>query len=236
MDSVFGKEDEVVAAAEKLLASNIFTTDNDKTLYTKLLEEYKMLLEQMKRVVKMSDKIELQLVSQTHSNEELSKVDFLTSIYNRRSFDDLLNREWKSCSRNRSSLSVIMIDIDKFKSYNDTYGHLQGDKCLQSVACTIKSTISRARDSVSRYGGDEFVVLVPETNSNGARHIAENIRKNVEHLGMPNEFSKPYGKVTISVGVSTMIPDRNHMPEYLVNLADAFLYKAKESGGNRVNS
>ena len=235
MCTVFSKEEEVLEKAQEILEAGLLETKKDEVLYTDLVQEFKNLLDQMKRVVKMSDRIEAKLSSARRAIEEISKIDFLTNIYNRRFFNELLISELKSCARNKCFLSVLMLDVDKFKSYNDTYGHLMGDKCLQLISEVLKNTIHRPRDIVARYGGEEFVVLMPETDLEGAKNVAENIRSAIEKLEILHEGSPSYGVVTVSIGVAAIMPEEKSSPENLMAIADEALYRAKKGGKNRVN-
>jgi len=168
--------------------------------------------------------------------QRLASIDGLTQIANRRRFDEVLKLEWRRLQREKLPLSLIMIDIDYFKIYNDTYGHQQGDNCLQSVARSISQQSKRPADLVARYGGEEFVVILPNTDIEGATHLAEQIRKQVQLLNMPHKNSPVMPIVTISLGVSTIVPVPDYSPEQLLAGADQGLYQAKETGRNRVQS
>lgn len=164
--------------------------------------------------------------------KRISMVDGLTSIANRRSFNDAYDKVWKLSLREEKSLSIIMMDIDNFKAYNDTYGHLAGDDTLKSVAKVLKNSVNRPGDMVARYGGEEFVVLLMDTDETGAKIIAERIRKRTEDLGIVNE--KVDSVITISLGVASSIPKPEMLPDDLIDSADKALYKAKKEGRNRV--
>jgi diguanylate cyclase (GGDEF)-like protein/PAS domain S-box-containing protein len=164
----------------------------------------------------------------------LSTTDGLTGIANRRAFDKFLDEELRRAVRNQYALSIIMIDVDFFKKYNDTYGHLQGDECLKSVAAILKSTAQRPGDMAARFGGEEFVVVLSMINSGHAVSIAEKIRREVETLKMPHERSHISDFLTISIGVVSAIPKNNMTSLDLIKCADEALYKAKEEGRNRV--
>ncbi|MDD5329423.1 MAG: diguanylate cyclase [Sulfuricella sp.] len=163
----------------------------------------------------------------------LVNFDGLTGLANRRHFDESLHIEWKRAARNNLPLSVMMLDIDYFKLYNDSYGHLKGDEVLRKVAAIIQKSAMRPADQASRYGGEEFVVILPETPASGASLLAEEIRRNVEALNIPHQGSDIASCVTISIGLASAVPTGDS-PLSLVNLADAALYQAKESGRNRV--
>lgn len=168
--------------------------------------------------------------------QKLSSQDGLTGIPNRRSFDQLLEKEWNRAIRHSSSISIIMLDIDFFKLYNDTYGHQGGDDCLKQVAGILADSIHRETDMVARYGGEEFVAVLPETGAQGALAIAKAMRANVEARNIPHKSSKITDHVTVSVGVATAVPERKSQPDMLVEAADQALYEAKENGRNQVQS
>lgn len=161
-------------------------------------------------------------------------TDGLTALPNRRHFDQVLNTEFYRLKRSKLSLSLIMIDIDHFKDYNDQYGHVSGDDCLRQVATALDVTTGRAPDLVARYGGEEFVAILPETDNAGATVIAERLRKVIEDLGIPHAASGTKPFVTISLGVATLFPNEVDTPEQIIKLADSALYYAKQGGRNRV--
>lgn len=182
-------------------------------------------------VAKVRIQNHLRLKRKSDLLEELVRIDGLTDVCNRRGFDEALEREWKRCKRVDRPLAIIMIDIDHFKSFNDAFGHAEGDSCLIRVARTISLALNRSTDLVGRYGGEEFVVLLPETPLAAAGEIAETIRCKVEQLAIPNIC--PGGHVTISLGVACMLPgDEDGMG--LVRRADQALYQAKAEGRNRI--
>ena len=164
----------------------------------------------------------------------LSMRDGLTGLFNRRTFDDELDNEWRRALRNPLPFSVIIMDIDYFKSYNDTYGHQDGDMCLGAVANVIGCSVRRLGDLVARYGGEEFVALLPNTPVEDAVIVAEKIRSEVEALGLTHESSKVSTVVTVSLGVGTVIPTREHSCDEVLRMADIALYLAKSEGRNRV--
>jgi len=167
--------------------------------------------------------------------EKQSMLDGLTGIANRRRFDAVLEVEWKRAQRNQTYLSLLMIDVDAFKAYNDNYGHLSGDECLKAIAGALSSTLKRAADLAARYGGEEFVVLLPETAPENALHVAKKIRKAIVDLKLEHKFSPLADYITVSVGVSSTIPVQNlKHQELLLEAADNALYEAKQSGRNMV--
>ncbi len=163
-------------------------------------------------------------------------LDALTGVPNRRSFTEGLLKEYKRSQREHHPLSIIMCDVDKFKEYNDAYGHMNGDLCLIKVAQMVQASLNRPSDFVARYGGEEFVVLLPTTSLEGAMYIAETIRANIEKMGIPHRNSSPLPVVTLSLGVATSEGTSDITYEQLVKYADMALYKAKEQGRNRVTS
>ncbi|EYE88898.1 hypothetical protein Q428_05645 [Fervidicella metallireducens AeB] len=178
--------------------------------------------------------IENELKIANEKLRSLSFIDGLTNIPNRRYFNEYIEKEWNRGKRFNKNLSILMLDIDHFKAYNDTYGHLQGDECLKTVAQTIKNTLKRSGDLVARYGGEEFAIILPETNSKGAEVIAEKIRCNIENLRLPNINSRVIPFVTVSIGITTVTSYVDMNYGEFINNADKALYKAKESGRNRI--
>jgi diguanylate cyclase (GGDEF)-like protein len=162
----------------------------------------------------------------------LATTDSLTGLPNRRHFDDVIAREWHRAMREQTSVAVLMIDADAFKTYNDTHGHQSGDKFLEAIAACIADKIRRATDLAARYGGEEFAVLLPGTDGRGAFDIAERIRTGVAKLG-PHYPAGTCGAPTISVGVACMVPQLGSHPRDLISAADRALYEAKRNGRNR---
>ncbi len=166
--------------------------------------------------------------------ERLSFLDGLTGIANRRRFDESLAREWRRAQREQAPLSVILVDIDFFKAYNDRYGHEAGDEILKRVAAALDGAVNRPADVVARYGGEEFVAVLPGTDADGAVRLGERLRAAVAELAIAHAGSAAGEHVTISVGVATAVPARDAAPEALVAAADRALYQAKRDGRNRV--
>lgn len=162
-----------------------------------------------------------------------SITDSLTGLANRRYFDEALRTEFYRLKRSWSALSLIMLDVDHFKEFNDHYGHLAGDNCLRQIGTTLRTIVGRAPDIVARYGGEEFVVILPETEDNGAASLAERIRKVIEALAIPHSTSDTSEYVTVSLGVVTVYPSSLVSPEQVVALADSAMYCAKNGGRNR---
>lgn len=164
----------------------------------------------------------------------LASLDGLTQIANRRRFDEYLNVEWKRLKREIAPLSLIMLDVDFFKLYNDTYGHLAGDDCLRQVAGTIKTVVQRSTDLAARYGGEEFAIVLPNTDTSDSVYIAEKIRRSVHNLAIPHARSKVADRVTVSLGVACMVPKKEFLPQDIINAADRAMYQAKKEGRDRV--
>jgi diguanylate cyclase (GGDEF)-like protein len=183
-------------------------------------------------IVKARVHTHVELKRQKEFLKTLSYQDGLTGIANRRHFDDTLIREHRRCKRSRSALSVLMIDIDFFKAYNDIYGHLTGDDCLKLVVITMQDQIKRSVDLLARYGGEEFVCVLPETDLDGARVIAERMRIAVLEQQIPHQKGIQE-KVTISIGVVSGTPIDGVDPKKFLISADQCLYRAKVSGRNR---
>ena len=165
---------------------------------------------------------------------QLSAQDGLTGIANRRHFDEELDREWRRAIRAKSPLSLVMLDIDSFKPYNDQYGHQQGDECLKRVASTLKELLKRPGDVCARYGGEEFAVILPATTLEGGTRVAETLRAGIEALGIAHARSQGSGVITVSVGVSSATPADEAGAPSLITRADEALYRAKQTGRNRV--
>ncbi len=165
--------------------------------------------------------------------ENLAMVDGLTGIANRRRFDETIDREWRRAMRDGSLLSLLMIDVDHFKPYNDIYGHVLGDACLRRIAVAAQEVIHRSSDLFARYGGEEFVVVLPNTDRNGALLVAEQIRRAVEMSSLPHS-GNPHGVVTVSIGCATLALGHDSASTALVETADQAMYQAKSAGRNRV--
>ena len=179
-------------------------------------------------------KDEQQLVALQKELEELSFKDGLTDVANRRMFDSILETEWANARRNNQALSLIMFDIDYFKQYNDHYGHLQGDACLKLVANILSSATARPRDFFARFGGEEFMMILPETDTKSAQMIAERCRDLIAREQIAHIKSQIGQFLTISLGVGTVIPSREEEPPEFIEVVDKRLYQAKQQGRNRV--
>ena len=177
----------------------------------------------------------LTLRRQAQKLQSLADRDGLTMIANRRRLEEFLQHEWRRCHRNEEPLSLIMMDIDYFKPYNDTYGHLQGDDALKRVAEVLHEAAQRPGDLAARYGGEEFALVLGATDIAGALNIAGKVRQRIAALALPHASSDVADTVTMSMGVATFPPDAMHnSPQAIIEAADTYLYKAKADGRNRI--
>ena len=186
-------------------------------------------------VVRARVQTHVELKRQREILENLSSVDGLTGISNRRHFDEFMDRHWRIAMRICEQVSLIMIDIDFFKQYNDTYGHLDGDECLKQVATVLARCVTRSTDLLARFGGEEFACVMSFTDLDGALAVAETMRSSIEALNIPHEKSPIAGCITASLGVAAVEPIANTDPSLLIQKADRALYSAKTAGRNRIH-
>lgn len=202
-----------------------------------------------KTIVKARIKTHLKMSDYFHTIEKLCMIDALTGLSNRRGFDKRFETEWGRAFREKKSLGLLVIDIDNFKIYNDTYGHPQGDNLLQTISDVLQKTINRSSDFIARWGGEEFFILLPDTDMEGTVNLAEQVRLNVMEISIPcgklnftglndnivktqsSDGSKPY--VTVSLGASSKIPVEGDSAENYITEVDTLLYKAKKNGKNQ---
>ncbi|GHU43675.1 hypothetical protein FACS1894111_09680 [Clostridia bacterium] len=223
---------------ENTLVNKVVTermADGDYTAKVQIRSEGDVFGISLDKLNKRLDDMQTQIAIQIQEYELLGRTDPLTGIPNRRDFDEHMQLEWKRAMRNKTTISFLMLDIDKFKVYNDTYGHPQGDKLLKAVANIIFETARRPSDVAARLGGEEFALLLPETELSKALIVAENIRAKVEALRVPDETGADTA-VTVSIGATSLMPDANDIIENVISAADKNLYNAKESGRNRIYS
>jgi diguanylate cyclase (GGDEF)-like protein len=194
----------------------------------KLRREMESRLEREQELLEMTQKLEGAVMSL----KALSVVDSLTGLYNRRHFDATLGREWRRAQREASPLALLMIDLDHFKGYNDHFGHQKGDECLRQVAQALKALLHRPGDMLARFGGEEFVALLPNTPPAGAQALAERLRQAVEALALEHAPESALRRVTISLGAASLVPGRGQDSAGLVKAADEALYQAKSQGRN----
>jgi len=180
------------------------------------------------------EKQQLNLLSQEMAR--LSREDGLTTLANRRHFNETLSREWAIAEREQQPVSLIFVDVDHFKPYNDTYGHLEGDNALRAVGKCLKSLVRRPADLAARYGGEEFVLLLPNTDTDGAMAIATEVRDSVDALEIPHRSSKAAKNLSVSIGLSTLVPGTGNSINMLIDQADEGVYAAKRAGRHRIRA
>lgn len=223
-------EKTVIDKIIKIISKIQKITDNHQ-LYRRLKVEGNDEITQLSKTLNsMLEKLEIY----TNKLSEQVFIDGLTKIANRRKFDEYLQEQWQHCLEQHQPLSLILCDLDFFKSYNDTYGHLAGDECLTKIAQMLNQSVVSLEAIVARYGGEEFGVILPQTNSQMAMEIAENIKHNLKNMKMVHLSSLISDYLTLSIGVATMIPDQELSPQDLVNGADQALYQSKNLGRDRI--
>lgn len=219
-----------IAAGIEAGGDDYLTKPVDETILAAKMSAMKRIAAMRHRLISVSNDLE-------NANDELQKLanaDGLTGLANRRIIDEYLDKETARSIRSEQPIAVIMIDIDNFKLYNDTYGHLAGDSCLKKVSKVLKNSVRRPEDLVGRYGGEEFCVVLPNTDMTGASFVAERIRSDVEELNIPHAKSTVGSVVTLSVGISNRVPGSKSTATQLLSDADKALYKAKSAGKNQV--
>lgn len=187
---------------------------------------------QLQKEIQQRHQAEAALQNANEELQRLATLDGLTQVANRRRFDEYINKVWQILVREQLPLSLLMCDVDFFKRYNDSKGHQAGDKCLYQVAQTMKHTVKRPADLVSRYGGEEFVVILPNTNAEGAMQVAQEIQQSIQASALAHPQSPISQHITLSIGVSCTIPCQQVSPATLIAAADRALYQAKQSGRN----
>ena len=186
----------------------------------------------LQREVQDRQKALLDLQDSILQLQHLVTLDELTGVANRRQFDRLLAQEWRRCCREKQCLSLILCDVDFFKAYNDTYGHVEGDFCLRTIAQTLAQAVRRAGDVVARYGGEEFAVILPNTEHQGAIDVASRIHQAIAQLQLPHTHSQISDRVTLSMGLVSQFPVLDLLPSVAIVRADRQLYAAKAKGRN----
>lgn len=189
--------------------------------------------ERLKQEVRDRLAAEAALQAAVQELKRIAHLDGLTQLANRRRFDEYLELEWRRLTRERLPLSLILCDVDFFKRYNDTYGHQAGDRCLCHIADVLRMTAKRPADLVSRYGGEEFALVLPNTPAEGAMQVAQEIKSHVKRLRLPHSGSTVNDYVTVSLGVATVVPVADVAADQLVSAADQALYQAKTQGRDR---
>ncbi len=184
-------------------------------------------------VVRARVRTQLTVKRQSDALRELTLTDGLTGVTNRRGFDEALESEWRRCGRAKLPVSLIIADIDHFKTFNDAYGHQAGDECLVRVGAAMRRAAARPQDLVARYGGEEFVILLPQEDLSGAEAVAKKLLDEIAQMAIPHERSTASPWLTLSMGVASMTPGDDALPGFLIKTADALLYEAKAGGRNR---
>ena len=219
-----------IAAGIEAGGDDYLTKPVDETILAAKMSAMQRIAAMRHRLISVSNDLE-------KANDELQKLanaDGLTGLANRRIIDEYLEKETARSIRSDHPIAVIMIDLDNFKLYNDNYGHIAGDSCLKKVSKVLKNSVRRPEDLVGRYGGEEFCVILPNTDMNGASFVAERIRSDVEGLNIPHAKNITGSVVTLSVGISSRVPGSKSTATQLLSNADKALYKAKSSGKNQV--
>ena len=185
-------------------------------------------------IVSLRVQMHLTIKQQADELRQLSRVDGLTGAVNRRWFDELIESEWARAIRTKSHIGLLMIDVDNFKAYNDNYGHTDGDRCLKGVVAAIRSVVRDPPDIVARFGGEEFVCLLPGTDLGGATVVAQRVLEAIRACQIPHAYSGVENYVTVSIGADSQIPQQNQLWSTLIDGADRYLYKAKQTGKNKI--
>lgn len=205
-------------------------------LKKKLMEKNQQLLQQnsqLEQEVQIRQKVEESLQSVNRQLQNLASYDSLTTLANRRHFDEYFANTWQQMLEEQHPISLLLCDLDCFKNYNDNYGHPAGDICLKLVAQALDRSVSYNQDLVARYGGEEFVVILPNTDLDGALKVAQTIHQEVKKLKIDHHYSTVDSIVTVSIGISYQIPQLHTSPEQLLKIADQALYEAKKKGRNQ---
>lgn len=219
VDYLFKPIDPIILKSKAKIFKELF---NQRILIEKQAEELKSKVEEL-----------IQLKEEKDVLENISMEDCLTNIFNRRGLDRFSAMHWNNCKRYSLSYSTILIDIDRFKRYNDNYGHINGDFALKEVATVINDSLYRSEDIVGRYGGEEFLVIMPNVDHDGAVKIAERIEDGISKLNITHGYNDERGKLTVSMGIASVVPNEEMTLQSLLETADNLLYKAKENGRNQ---
>jgi diguanylate cyclase (GGDEF)-like protein len=184
-------------------------------------------------VVRARVRTHLTIKRQSDALRALTLTDALTAVANRRAFDQRIEAEWRRCARAQLPIALILVDIDHFKAYNDSYGHQVGDACLVQVGAAMRRVAARPQDLVARYGGEEFAILLPQLDARGAEGVARRLQAELVQLAIPHAASPTSPVLTVSMGIAALVPADARAPADLVQQADTLLYQAKGAGRNR---
>lgn len=234
MNDLFEREQDILDQATGHLKDIKKGAPCDSMEFAFLVKEYGRVLRQLRRLTRMADRTTGDLNSSKQALLDEVRYDALTGIYNRRYMQETLNKVVKTLFRSsQAQLSVIMIDVDHFKKYNDTYGHLMGDECLKTVASALKNSLARDDDFVARYGGEEFAVILPNTDEAGSIIVAERLLEKVRAAQLPHAKNDAADYVTISIGVTSGPVDSHSCDRDFLQKADEALYQSKRNGRNQ---
>ena len=231
---LFDKEQQVLAKAKSVLARLV---SEDKPLaqgMAELLDGYEELLGRAKRMTELTLAVQMELEDVEDQVARLTQVDGLTGALNRRTFEKLLARDWARCQREASPISMIIVNLDHFRAYNQIYGSQEGDDCLRAVGGAIMRCLLREVDAAGRLDGDTFVALLPGTEEQGAWIVAERMAKEIAALSIPHLESPQGGLLTVSLGLATMVPGRGDSPMRLISQAQEAMGRAKDQGGSAI--
>ena len=225
-DRLFSKEELIAQHYRQVIASDEYANNHLIREISELLAQYEALLKKFDRITKVSDK-------QHNSLHERVSIDALTGLNNRKYLDVFLRKEWRRALKYQIPLTLIMVDIDYFKLYNDAYGHQAGDECLKQVAGILSDVLKRSSDIVARYGGEEFIIALRESDLNCAVETAASIQKSLYLSNISHDKSEVENRITLSMGIAIQIPDQNSDVTGLIKNADDALYQAKKNGRNQ---
>ena len=187
----------------------------------------------VKKRTEALDESRRELEKANHTLAQIARRDSLTGLWNRRYFDETIEVEWRRCLRHKKSIALMMLDIDFFKEYNDYYGHLAGDDCLIMIAQEVRAIFRRSTDLTTRFGGEEFIIIMPEAEKDEAITMADRVLKRIHELNIPHESSPVISRVSVSIGVTSMVPEHYRSSKELLLMADKALYQAKRAGRNQ---
>ena len=232
-DDLFAIEQKILNEAIKYSKELKEGTLPEISKYEELTSNYAKLLKQLRMLTKVSDRTTVSLNTSVTDLLDIVHVDVMTGVHNRKYLEDNMDRIVKTLIRSNKSLGLMMVDVDYFKKYNDTYGHTNGDNCLKAVAATIQQSLFRAEDFVVRFGGEEFMVVMPEADETAVRVVANRITSNIRTLEIPHEKSEIASHVTVSAGATSALVTPEKTFDAYVQLADEALYSSKNAGRDR---
>lgn len=223
------EEPELLKRVKDIGAYNYLLKDTSGVMIANAIHQALTLHKARQRIMEQTE----ELAERNKELDRLASLDGLTRLCNKRVFNETLNKEWERLKREKRPLSLLFLDIDFFKQYNDFYGHQQGDECLKKIAGVLNKEARRPADLAARYGGEEFVILLPNTPESGAWQKAKAVQQSIKAANIDHEKSKVSSHVTCSIGVAAVVPNNNFNPDEFLDAADEALYEAKESGRDR---